>query len=379
MKLFDAIKREPLTTASNRYSAFVTVNQDCSPRAQEIRNTLETWFEKFPTEGQEDLRGRFRSPRPDVHESAFFELFLHEVMTNLGFALEVHPNLADSTHRPDFLVRDGNISFYLEAGVAGRSSGPFTRRNEELEVIEALETLTSPNFNLLIELTGELSKSVRTRRLLSKVRSLLQEHDPDKVKAIIDAQGRDAAPYVQDGDDNWRIEVWLIPISSPARRPGEIRPVKVNFRRSHRTNAITPVRNKIQEKSRSYGHPQLPLVIAVQARDQFYNGRDCDMEVLFGNDVILYVDDVAEIGHEPNGVWSTGHGTRVAAFLSFQKADIWNFHYASGCLYINPTQPGIVLPAAIFHLTHWKIIQGKKTWVEGDDIRKWLSNGCRER
>ena len=63
-----------------------------------------------------------------------------------------------------------------------------------------------------------------------------------------------------------------------------------------------------------------------------------DMEVLFGNERTLYVDDVPELDREPNGVWSMGHGTGIGAFFSVQKADIWNFPYASGCLYINPSQ-----------------------------------------
>ena len=120
MNLFDDIKREPTTSMSNLYSAFVAVNLDGSPGKQDLRDKLESWFQKFPTDGQNDLRRRFRSGRHEDHEGAFFELFLHELMINLGLKVEqVHPTLHDSRNHPDFMVCDGSKCFYLEAATTG--------------------------------------------------------------------------------------------------------------------------------------------------------------------------------------------------------------------------------------------------------------------
>ena len=376
MNLFDDIKREPTTSMSNLYSAFVAVNQDGSPGQQDLRDKLESWFQKFPSDWQNDLRGRFTSDLLNAHEGAFFELFLHELLTNLGFKVEVHPTLPDSNDRPDFLVCDGSKCFYLEAATTGRRSGPFTLTNTEQEVIEELEKLTSSDFNLLIEITGELSQSIRKAPLRSKFKKLLsQGHDPDEVEANMDAYGSDAAPSALHEADGWRIQAWLSPISHLARRRDQTRRIRVNFKGARWTNSIDPVRNKLKYKGNNYGDPQLPLVIAVHTRDPFYNGQQCDMEVLFGNEGILYVDDVPELGREPNGVWSRGHGTRIGAFFSLQKADIWNFPYASGCLYVNPSQSGIVLPEALLRLPHGIVIQGKMTWFDGVEIGQLLSSG----
>ena len=376
MRLFDDIQREPATSMSNLYSAFVAVNQDGSPGEQDRRDKLESWFQKFPSDWQNDLRGRFTSVLPDAHEGAFFELFLHEILTNLGFKVEVHPTLPNSDDRPDFLVCDESKCFYLEATTTGRRSGPFTLTNTEQEVIEELEKLTSSDFNLLIEITGELSHSRRKAPLRSKFKKLLlQGHDPDEVKATVDSCGRDAAPSAQYETDGWRIQAWLSPISCPARIRCQTRRIKVSFKRARRTNSIDPVRNKLKDKGKNYGDPQLPLVIAVYTRDMFYNGRQHDMEVLFGNERILYVDDVPQLDCEPNGVWSMGHGTGIGAFFSVQKADIWNFPYASGCLYVNPSQSGIALPEALLHLPHCNVIQGKMTWIDGVEIGQLLSSG----
>ena len=265
--------------------------------------------------------------------------------------------------------------FYLEAATTGRRSGPFALTNTEQEVIEELEKLTSSDFNLLIEITGELSQSIRKAPLRSSFKKLLsQGHDPDEVKATVDAGGVDAAPSAQYETDGWGIQAWLSPISRPARRHCQTRRIKVNFKSARRTNSIDPVRNKLKGKGKNYGDPQLPLVIAVKTQDRFYNGRQNDMEVLFGNERTLYVDDVPELDREPNGVWSMGHGTGIGAFFSVQKADIWNFPYASGCLYINPSQSGIALPEALLRLHRGIVVQGKMTWSDGVGIGQLLSS-----
>ena len=376
MNLFDDIERGPATSMSNLYSAFVAVNQDGSPRAQAIRDKLEVWFQRFPSNGQDDLRGRFTSKLHGDHDGAFFELLLHELLTNLGFTVEVHPTLLDSEHRPDFLVCDESGCFYIEAATTGRRSGPFTLTSPEQEIIEELEKLTSPDFNLLIEITGELPQSPRKAPLRSKFNDLLwQGHDLDKVKATVDACGLGAAPSDRYETDSWSIEAWLSPISRPARTLSNTRRINVRFKSARRTNSIDPVRDKLRDKSRNYGNPQLPLVIAVQTRDVFYNGREHDMEVLFGNGRILYVGDVPELDREPNGVWSMGHGMRIGAFLSVQKADIWNFPYASGCLYVNPSRSDIALPECLLRLPHGNAIESKMTWSDGLDIGQLLSSG----
>ena len=375
MNLFDDIEREPATSMSNLYSAFVAVNKDGSPGEQDRRDKLESWFQKFPNDGQNDLRGRFRSSSHDAHEGAFFELFLHELLTNLGFKVEVHPTLPNSNHRPDFLVCDGSTCFYLEAATTGRRSGPFTITNTEQEIIEELRKLTSPDFNLLIEITGELSRAIGKAPLRSKFEELLsQGHDPDEVKTTVDACGFDAAPSALYETDGWGIQAWLSPISRPARRSCPTRRINVQFARARRTSSIDPVRDKLQDKGKHYGVPPLPLVIAVKTRDMFYNGRQHDMDVLFGNERILYVDDVPELDHEPNGVWSMGHGMGIGAFLSVQKADIRNFPYASGCLYVNPSQSGIALPEALLRLPHGIVTQGKMTWSDGVAIGQLVSS-----
>ena len=72
------------------------------------------------------------------------------------------------------------------------------------------------------------------------------------------------------------------------------------------------------------------------------------MKCCSANEELLYVDGVPEPSREPNGVWSKGRGTRIGTLFSVQRADIRNFHYSSGCPYVNPSQPDIALPEALY-------------------------------
>lgn len=83
----------------------------------------------------------------------------HELLTRLGFSLEVHPEIAGSDDRPDFLVCRDNRRFYLEATVRGQRSGPFTRHPNEKDVIEKLNTLVSADFGVTVHMEGTLSRT----------------------------------------------------------------------------------------------------------------------------------------------------------------------------------------------------------------------------
>lgn len=92
------------------------MNGSARPGICAIRELLEQWFEHLQDDAKADIRARFRS-RDDVqHQSAWFELFWHELMRRGGYDLEIHPTVANVTTNPDFLAQRNGVSrFYLEA------------------------------------------------------------------------------------------------------------------------------------------------------------------------------------------------------------------------------------------------------------------------
>ena len=85
------------------------------------RRTLDSWLEKYPDHEKPDLVSRITSKDSYQHYSATFELYLHELLINLSYEIEVHPETKNcKSTRPDFLVTDSDgFSFYV---VAVRSS-----------------------------------------------------------------------------------------------------------------------------------------------------------------------------------------------------------------------------------------------------------------
>ena len=103
MPLFGDIKRYELRARRQNESGFDYMNTSAPPGIGAIRVLLEQWFEHLPANGQPDIRGRFRSQDPAQHESAFFELYWHELLRCCGATVEIHPALPNVVTNPDML------------------------------------------------------------------------------------------------------------------------------------------------------------------------------------------------------------------------------------------------------------------------------------
>ncbi len=73
------------------------------------------WLGHVPTRHEPDLRSRLQSKDDAQFESAFWELYLHEAYRRSGDKVVIHPPLAGTGCRPDFLVEGHGTRFYLEA------------------------------------------------------------------------------------------------------------------------------------------------------------------------------------------------------------------------------------------------------------------------
>ncbi len=377
--LFDDIERNELDYEKPPESIFRYLNYYDWPGATCIRNRFESWFKKFPLPHRKDLRERFRSDEDYNHEGAFFELFLHELLTRLEFSLKVHPEITDAMIQPDFLVCHDDQRFYLEATVAGQKSGPFTRNRNEQDVINKLNTLASPHFGITIHIEGNLSQTLSRENVVRPFKELLDAHNPDEVQRLIDEHGNNAAPSQRIECGSWSLEGWLSPISSEERRSGPTRQLIIGHHLGKFTDCATSIRNALKEKAKKYRNLDAPLVVAVNARDMFYNGRQCDMEVLFGKEQLLYSEEHPDLpprlGRKPNGVWSCGRGSQIDAVLMFHKVDVWNLYNASACLYINPHNTNAALPEALFRLPYAKVCDREMKWFEGEDIAQLVGVG----
>ena len=378
MTLFDNISRNKLTPETSSKSLFQDINlYDRYGTTNKIRNKLEAWFKKYPLEHQKDLRERFRSTDNYNHRGAYFELFLHELLTTLGFSLTIHPEISGTRKRPDFLAVKDNQRFYLEATAVGPESGPFTKNKNELDVLDKINGLSSPHFRITYDMQGKLSRTLSRNEskneVVSPIKKLLDSHDREEVQRLIDKHGRNEAPSerIQVGD--WSFEAWLSPIAPEDRDNDPKRPLILGHHRAKRLDCFKPIKKALTNKKKKYGNLDTPLIVAVHTLDQHYPGPRHDMEVLFGQERLIYSKDQPdlppEFGRQQNGIWS--NDCEIDAFWSFQNIDVWNMCYsASACLYLNPMNPHMILPDALFRLPHAKVNNDRMEWLKGEDIKE---------
>ena len=97
MTLFDDIHRQDVGPGLHAEPEFIYLNRSARSQAVKVRSELEGWFSRYPEAERYEVRQRFRSKNDSQHRSAFFELFLHELLMQLGCRVEIHPTMTQTT------------------------------------------------------------------------------------------------------------------------------------------------------------------------------------------------------------------------------------------------------------------------------------------
>ena len=118
-----------------------------------LRRMIAAWISHYPPPAVAELCGRFRSNDVEFR-SAFFEIYMHELLTKMGFQLEIHPRPpGPGRHRPDFLaVQDGNRAFYFEASVLEPSDFNHVVAECAFGLRSALEAVSPSGFDFEAEI-----------------------------------------------------------------------------------------------------------------------------------------------------------------------------------------------------------------------------------
>jgi hypothetical protein len=347
MTLFDDITRSDQRLARDNEPLFDYYNTSDRPSVAGIRTILETWFQRMPESAKTELRARFRSHTDSQHQSAFFELYLHELLCCMGFAATLHPNVPGNvrTH-PDFVVSQGDISCcYLEATLA-LPSGNETAENARIaQVYDTLNAMESPSFFLAIRLRGAPATPPPGARLRRDLARWLSGLDPDVLGHTLETMGLDGLPSYEWSHDGWDLS--FLPIAKPPslRSQQGIRPIGVKMPETRIVHSHSSIKTAVCNKAAKYGDLALPFVVAVNVRDWFRFARDLDiMNALFGEENVTDTqrpDGTIDRrpGRSRNGAWFGPQGpqnTRVSAALVSLNMDVWNMAGQSPKMIHNP-------------------------------------------
>jgi hypothetical protein len=378
MRLFDDAPRTDAGRADYGEPYFNYLNRSGRPDIGRIRSVLEQWFERYPSDGQVDLRAAFQSDDEVQHKAASFELFLHELVVRLGCRAGLHPSIPLTSKRPDFLVEsDDYPSFYLEGTVAtGESRKSRGERARADIVYDALDNqLDSPYFFLSLEVAKVPSPQPSARKLAHAISRWLQTLELTVVTAQYrEGDGLLSAPVLDYMDEGWQVRVRPIPKSSAAQgRPG-LRPIGMRGPiEAEWVDNRTPVRDAIVDKARRYGRLDKPSVIAVNVLDKWSLEPSEVVEALFGDETFTIDPQnlaTPRQGRAPNGAWTSASGpryTRNSAVLVAHGLHPWNIGQSELRLYHNPwaERP---YTSALTRLAQAIPGDGVIEWVDGIDV-----------
>ena len=338
MQLFSDISRTDTAPASHGEDRFEYYNRSARVGVVNIRRLIQAWFDAYPRSEQAELAARFRW----AFDSAYFELFLHELSRRLGYDVTVHPHLPSGiSKRPDFGLTLADKLTYLEARVVtDENDAQVNERKIRATIFDQINALDIPDYFLILETLRLRSGTTPSlRRLKRELLQWIESLSYDETSRLA-RQSLDLTPRWTFTNDSVLIEIAVIPVSAshrghPAHRPIGVYPMEASWGGPERS-----MRKALQRKSGKYGQLASPYVIALNVTKSFNPDRIAEMNALFGDEQFLFGPKSAppQVERKRNGFWIGPQGiqnTRVSAVL-ICSVHPSNVHNAPACLYHNP-------------------------------------------
>lgn len=353
-RLFPDVER--VSEDARRYSAphYDYLLRSARSEAGRIRDVLEAWLTRYPAEHRARLAAEFRRDEDEHFLAAFFDLYLHEIVSKLGCRLEVHPPVPGTSRSPDFLVRGAVSDAYLEATLATEPAIEQLRGDARVDsLLDAVREIDSPHFLLHVARRGRPPRlQPSQRKLVDRVTRWLQDLDPDASGREFDEKGTAALPVLEHvleegGPDDEEPVSWLVIRASPRRSPqGRAGALgSISNGRFVSVSLGEAIRQSLEDKASRYGRPGMAYVVAVSVRHRLIS-LDLELceEALFGEVAIAPALAPGESGREvrtPDGFWrgrSKPQNTRVSAVLLVGNLTPWSLAQAhqQPMLYLNP-------------------------------------------
>lgn len=327
--VFDIAARADMGPASFADGAYAYLNRSARPIAGLIRDMLETWLAVYPIGERDELVKRLRSDDAEEHESAFFELMLHELMRRRGFNIAaVHPVLPHTEKTPDFLIETpSGEQFLLEALVVmGRSDKEAIQTRWLHDAIHVVESVKPSHHFLSVRYRGAAAHQLPLSKLAKAVEAYVVGLPEGDLAAH---------PPLRFEKHGLRLDI------RAARR---FKPAGANARSlggvsgpAHFVVDTTDAREKLKKKITRYGKPDIPYVIAVNHFKPAYKAESI-VDVMFGAPREAggaeqeYTRDFGGLLFKPTGP----QNTRVSAVLACDGVNAWSVPYRRATLIRNP-------------------------------------------
>jgi hypothetical protein len=306
--LWDDLERHDPSPASHEEQSFAFLNRVDGPYWARVRATLDEWFLRYPAgDDRRDLRGRFRDKDPGRHQSAWWELYLHEMLRRMGYTVEVHPRLADTRARPDFAVSTPTETMLVEAavvfsGIVEQGRDP----TREAWILDAINRTNAPDFFLGVNFDHVGSQRPRVVEVTQPIERWLATLNPDGPVTR-------ELPELRLTVHDWRFRVTASPVLPEHRGEADHQPLGFGPPSGGMVDDISQLGDTLRRKASKYGEPEVPLILAVNCASSFMTRHDVE-QALIGRVAVQY-----NLGAGPpprwirqrDGVWMGPRGPRA--------------------------------------------------------------------
>lgn len=281
IKLFDKTTEIIHGSANNNENSYNYYHKSNREDINIIRQTLETWFFKYPNSEQEELKNRFKKD----FDSAFFELFLYELFSKQGYKIEIHPNLKNSTKRPDFLIVKGNQQIFVEAKVCydkTEEEMAFERRQNQF--YDQLNKVRIKGFLLRIEKLDFISKNQpRVKELIKHIESEVEKLDYNLIASKAEKFGMDACPRIKFNNKDFNIVIQPMPMSESKKEKISSTPIGMFPFEILTGGGDESLRQSIFKKAKRYGKFDKPYLICINSLSTKSSGKFDIENVIWGS------------------------------------------------------------------------------------------------
>ncbi|GAB2515867.1 hypothetical protein [Spirosoma aerophilum] len=290
-KLFCDKVRVNFEYAQHQHDTYEFYDNSAIEKFEKVRNKLNDWFSRYPDSAKKQLKRDFQSN----FDSAFFELFVHELFLQQGFSLIPHPAVPNSTKNPDFLAKKGEVEIYLEAKVATDESNAERAIKAKQNVIyDTINQIKCPDYWISVKEINFLSNK---QAKLSRIKQSLQ-HNIDKYGDLFVSKKEDTYFDRQEKcitykDENIEIAISLWPCSVEKSRP-----IGSYLGDSFMGGCEESIRNAIKAKGYRYGTLNKPYIVCINSLSYKHTYTEDVYDALFGRERVKSFVDLNNLNQE---------------------------------------------------------------------------------
>ncbi len=381
LTLFDPRERTDTTSSGLLEPAYDWMNRSSWPVAIRARTLCNAWFSLYPHDHASHLATRFKSRKHDVHNGAYFELLLHELLSSMQYTINLEARVPQSKKQVDFLIESPSRQIAIEA--TSHSGTPFEKHNHPnaLQVESWIQKIEDPNFVVNIKWLDIPTITPSQADLTRKLTSHLRHWDPVQNPSLMDKHGGDCIPplSIQLGGTTLEVAFYL---KQKAERGASYLTIGLIGPEFSRPNPTESIRDRVLRKAvklKSLASSTFRIV-AVCASDLLFSTETEPRNMLFGMYDGIFLRDHVALSGTPRwqkGVWFENDGSPHRDYLDA----VWVFYRAGAanpmpagewaCIYLNPnTSPE--LPQELRQFTHAEVIDNTLKVCEGVDLNRFL-------